>query len=896
MDKETFLHQLEYAVTNNNKKLFVEIIFDLPAEVIINFTKEEFSRVISLSRLICLQQVDEFFYFLENEGLFFLNNALKGIDELNNSLISRFYYSSLISLAGSNKQRIKSALINNAVACGKLADMGIDSRENLEITVSLCGDARKIFPEASADYVRALTNEGNARLILADMGIDSRKNLEIVVSLYSEAKEISPETSTSYALALMNEGNARQILAEMGIDSRENFETAVRLYGNAEEIFPKKSESYALTLVNEGSARSKLADMGIDSRKNLEIAVSLYGEAEEIFPKKNVFYALALMNKGSARLKLADMDIDYKVNLETAVSLCGDARKIFSKTSAFYASALMNEGNARQKLADMGIDSRKNLETAVSLYGNARKIFHKTSANYARILMNEGNARVRLAEMKINSRKNFEKSKELYLESISILDKLEDGWTYSIALLNLNILLKNNFYKTGDKKHLEEWERNLGDIEEKIKDRDIRYKERIMARIHEIRAGLLEVDGNQGIPDASFEYYEAYKLSKEPYYKFMKEFCQARSGNKSFCKIVSDWKEEEKKGIFLDYYDYTVFECHLENALKKSIFRKEELELAREKLEEISSRTWIKIIKDRVSAYVFLINSLDFCFEQGSYEDAAENVRKACKIFHEFGDKPGCEMCECFHEALLENQEPESWRNVIQKILLSGEFSSNFYRLLCNYADKKRTSILQDLPLQILKNTNDIKDTLNDLQKMLNQIKLDCISIKDQVKKGFKGTDAELQQIIDKIDNSQQDLKYLIQVSNNMDSKEGECIREFSSQMLELMKKGDSEALKRFSEKIIQNSSSIIEIIEAANIPERQKVEAKSKLSSFKKISGIVKKKVKSFSVDVTKDVVVTLTSNEIIKLLTPVLSTAILGVPIPSKVVEILLEAIRNS
>lgn len=135
----------------------------------------------------------------------------------------------------------------------------------------------------------------------------------------------------------------------------------------------------------------------------------------------------------------------------------------------------------------------------------------------------------------------------------------------------------------------------------------------------------------------------------------------------------------------------------------------------------------------------------------------------------------------------------------------------------------------------------------------------------------------------------------MVQVSNNVDRKEGECIREFSLQMLELMKKGDYEAVKRFNEKIIQNSSSIIEIIEATNIPERQKVEAKSKLADLKKIPGILKEKTKSFSVDVTKDVVVTLTSGEIIKLLTPVLSTAVFGVPIPSQILRILLEAIRN-
>jgi len=150
------------------------------------------------------------------------------------------------------------------------------------------------------------------------------------------------------------------------------------------------------------------------------------------------------------------MGIDSKENLETAISLYGDAREIFTKTSASYALALMNEGAARQRLADMGIDNRENLETSVNLYGNAREIFTKTSADYARALMNEGNARKTLSEMGINSKDNFEKSKELYLQSISILEELGDGWSYSISLLNFNNLLKENFYKTGEKKYLEE--------------------------------------------------------------------------------------------------------------------------------------------------------------------------------------------------------------------------------------------------------------------------------------------------------------------------------------------------------------------------------------------------------------------------------------------------------
>jgi hypothetical protein len=114
--------------------------------------------------------------------------------------------------------------------------------------------------------------------------------------------------------------------------------------------------------------------------------------------------------------------------------------------------------------------------------------------------------------------------------------------------------------------------------------------------------------------------------------------------------------------------------------------------------------------------------------------------------------------------------------------------------------------------------------------------------------------------------------------------------------MLDLMKKGEAETINRFLEVIVKSEISLEEILENGKIPEKEKADAKSKLADLKKIPGIIKEKMTSFSVDVTKDVVVTLTSNEIIKLLTPVLSTAIFGVPIPSQVVEILLKAIRNS
>ncbi len=54
MDKEAFLHQLESSIAKNDKKLFIDIIFDLPADVIVGFTKEEFSQVLNISKQIDL--------------------------------------------------------------------------------------------------------------------------------------------------------------------------------------------------------------------------------------------------------------------------------------------------------------------------------------------------------------------------------------------------------------------------------------------------------------------------------------------------------------------------------------------------------------------------------------------------------------------------------------------------------------------------------------------------------------------------------------------------------------------------------------------------------------------------------------------------------------------------
>src|SRR5665647_1544639 len=256
----------------------------------------------------------------------------------------------------------------------------------------------------------------------------------------------------------------------------------------------------------------------------------------------------------------------------------------------------------------------------------------------------------------------------------------------------------------------------------------------MLARICEIRASLLEVDGK--ISDASFEYYEAYKLSKINFYKFVKEFCQARTDNKSFCKLASDWEKEEKEGIFLDNYDYIVFECHLENALKSTINEEAELKLAVEKLKEIRDRTQIKIIKDRVSAYIHLLQALADCFNKDSYKEAAENVKEGCRIFREYGDEQGQQMCDIFNNAIVKRRDPNAWQDIIRK----REFSSNFYSLLCEYSDRKRADLefyrhgqMQEMMGTISKDVEQVKNASTLIENKVDEVKNDLMSISEKV-------------------------------------------------------------------------------------------------------------------------------------------------------------------
>ena len=850
MNREVLLGKLETCIPNNDTKTFIDSIFDFTDADIIPLTDDEANRIFSISKQINIENGNRIYKYLERKGVYCLNNANSGVDELNNALLGKFYFGLYINLINRCDEKLALALLNKGVACSILSNLGVNTQANLEISIELYKSAQEIFSHDSTYYATALMNEATARQTFAEMGVKAQKNLKIAIRLYKKVQNIFPKDSTYYAGALMNEATTRQTLAERGVQTQENLDSAIRLYKEAQNIFQKNSTEYASALMNEATARQTLPERGEQTQENLNIAVVLYKKAQNIFPKN----------------------------------------------STSYARALMNEATARQRLADRGRETQENLNSAVKLYKKAQNIFPKNSTDYARVLMNEAAARQRLAYRGVQTQENLENAFLLNKNSISILEKSNDGGTYSIVLLNLNRLFIHNFQKTGDRKYLEEAKNILEDARTNIKDLDLSDKELIQANLHEIRAILLEFEGKSGMERAAREYNEAYKLTKYPYYNFMDEFSRARIDidKRAFCKLIENWKEIKKDGIFLDYYDYSVYECHLEKAVNSNgIKREDEFRLARKKLEEIRDRTHIKIIKDRVSAYVFLMNALVDSFKKENYDDAKENIRQACRIFDEHNDKDGSKTCELFSDAVIKKKDPEAWRKIL---LEKDSLSCNIFRLLSEGADsKERKTRLGTLHEDL----REIKDKIDDISIKIDELKTDLNTgferIKEKVEQGFEGENEQSQNIINRLDDTQLKLEKLADISKRSKGNEGESIRQFSKQILLLLEKGDSEALERFVKEVINNEDSLITEINDSAMPDKEKTKAKGTIKKFKKISGKAKKEAGLFGRNVSYNLAAALLAEEIIKHIFPLISTATIGVPIPSQLLELLSKAVQK-
>ena len=608
-----------------------------------------------------------------NLGNAYENLARLGIEPLDNLEESIKLQQEAREIFPKSSLNYARATVNLGNTYKQLSELGIEPLDNLEEFIKYQQEAREIFPKNCFDYAGATLNQGFAHFMLAELGMEPEKNLEESVKLQQEAREKSPKKSPEYARASVNLGIAHERLAELGIEPIDNLEKSINLHEEAKMNFFKKSPDYARAAMNLGIARKILAELGIDSINNLKESIKSQQEARDIFQKNSPEYAGATVNLGNAHALLADFGVTPEKNLEQCIELHQEAREMFPTGCLDYAGNFMNLGVAYLRLADLETEPITNLEESIKLLEEAREIFPKNSGAYARTTMNLGLVHARLLELGVDMEKKFKIAEELYEISKAIFQEIKDGWGYSDATLNHYILYRKFFWKNGDRNYLKKVNDVLVESKKNIEMWDVLRKNEIIGELYSIEADLCELDDDYY--NAGMKYRDAYSLTKNLYYKFMCEFSRAKlsKDEKPFCKLAYNWITEDKTEIFLDFYDYAVFECHLEEAIENEALRFDEINAAKNKLEEVFNRTQIQHIKTRVGACIDILNGyLNYFPENDLQKDenaAKENISHACKIFKSIGYRHEIDICNLFIVAIKNKDQQEVWLNLIKNHL-----------------------------------------------------------------------------------------------------------------------------------------------------------------------------------------------------------------------------------
>lgn len=723
------IDKLKDAVITGDKSRFIHNVFNFSNKDIIGLTEQEFKEVLECCFKIELDVIQEFSNFLLEEGM----QALRIPEDeykKENLLIARFYYSFFLIFPLNHDRDFAWVTIELGKVYRKLAELGIDSKKNLEQSVKLIQECRRRFRENNLEYVVATSQLAISIQILADLGIESIENLNKSIRLLEEASTLSKgieyaqiigqmgnaylslaqngfdrEINLGKAIKLQeeeqkiytelkaesiysacnaqNQGLTHLWLARFGVEPQKNLEESIKLQKYARENLPKDGIDFGRSMLNQGNAHLYLAELRLDRKNNLEQSIKLEQEARK-FLEKGLDYASAASIQGNALIRLAELGINTKDNLEEAIKLGKIARDIHPKYSFDYGTVTMNQGNAYMILAELGFEPENNFKKSIKLYQVAIEIFEKDSLDYARVATNMGNAHVSLAEFEVKIGKNHQIAERLLQSSANVLFKVKDGWGYPLAILSIHRLHKDIFWKNGDKSFLKKAINSLKETRNIIETWEVLRKNDILGTLYAAEADLYELEENYY--NAGIKYRDAYRLTKKEYYKFMYDFCgvNAKSSEKQekpFCKLVFRWKQIDKKGEFLDFFDYVVFECHLEEALENEAIRFDEINKAKSKLNEIYARTRIYHIKVRVSAYIEILNAyLDYFpekDEQRDEEKAKENISNACRVFKKQGYRHEIELCNLFIKAIKNKDQQEVWLDLIKNHL-----SNNLSKLI----------------------------------------------------------------------------------------------------------------------------------------------------------------------------------------------------------------------
>jgi hypothetical protein len=806
-----------------------------------------------------------------NQGIAHIRLAELGIEPEKNLRESIKLQKEAKNIFPKNSLDYGRATMSKGTAHLDLAELGNGPEKNLEESKKLQQQARKIFPKNIKGYGHATTNLGLTHLRLAELGINPERNLVESIKLQQEARKIYPKNSLDYATATMNQGFAHGCLAEFGNEPEKNLVESIKLQQEARKIYPKNSLDYATATMNQGNDQRCLAALGIEPEKNLENSKKLQQEARKIFPENSSKYAYATMNLGTVHLWLAELGIEPEKNLEESIKLQQEAGKIFPKNVPDYGRATTNQGVAYLRLAELGIEPEKNLEESIKLQQEAGKIFPKNSPDYGRAIINQGSAHAGLAVLEIEPDKNFKIAEELYENSKKIFLETRDGWKYPIAVINNCELYRYLFWKTGDKILLQNARNSLEEAKKNIEQWDVIGKDKILGMLCTVEADIYELE--EMYYDAGMKYRDAYKFTKNDYYMFMYEFCGAKSSKdkSSFCKLINQWKKVDKRGIFLDFYDYAVFECILEEAVENEALRFFEITAAKSKLDEIYARTHIHHIKTRVGACIDILNAyLNYFPEKETNRNegkAIECITNACRAFKIQGNKPEIDLCNMFSKAIKNKDSQDVWIDLIKNHL-----SNNLSKLIGEAAINEATKLKED----------GIKKDLFKIKTGVKEIKINIEELKSGVRTGFAEIDKDIESIsmdnevlrnllIGYANKTQGLLLKLLDESKNCESKTQELMKDFSEEIVKKLDERDDIWLEKLKNELIKKESEIEKKLSSAP------PEIRSKWHQWiDNIKNKMEKEVKEIVRGLPREAVIIVSTEKILEYGVPFLTAAI--------------------
>lgn len=164
-------------------------------------------------------------------------------------------------------------------------------------------ESRNIFREQNIKNFDATNELAISYQLLADLGVESEDNLKQSLKLLGEASAFSE--GFEYAQTIGNMGAAYLSLAQHGSNREINLKMSIKLLDEAQKIFEElKTEGIhsAFAAQNQGLAHLWLATFGIEPQKNLEKSIQLQKYARENFPKDNIDFGRSMMNQGKAHL------------------------------------------------------------------------------------------------------------------------------------------------------------------------------------------------------------------------------------------------------------------------------------------------------------------------------------------------------------------------------------------------------------------------------------------------------------------------------------------------------------------------------------------------------------------------------------------------------------------